>query len=195
MSQTPASAPSPSMFSGIRDAKATQSLYFKDGTYLVRLDNLAMRKNRQQMDIAVIETTIVAVLDDADGKALRVGQEPSQVISRGGKAGDYFLRDIKGFICGALGVSDDEVTEEACARIFADGASPMRGLLVEVNCYTRLSKQGNPITVHRWQGEVSADRAVEALDAKTIARFFPNPKHPITAKAIEKGLLKSPTAA
>lgn len=170
------------LFSGVGNAKQTDATYFEPGTYLVLINNCKIFQNRSGETRAAIEVTVLGVLDDPDGKALRVGTEATQIIKRG----DYWLRDINGFISGVAGCTPEEVTEEGAAQVFADGQSVFAGTVAELYCWNIMTEtKGEPFTKHKWRREVKPEEVVKMLSAETIARFFSNPNHPVAIAAAQ----------
>lgn len=157
------------IFGGIKGAKSVDSLYFTPGIYWARIDKNKVDNSRKGRTFCANEFTIVRVIDDMDGKSLRVGQSPSHLMFQDS---DYFNSDINGFIGNTMGLDCNSVTEEHAEQIYGD-EQPLVGTVVEISVRTIVTKQGTDFNRITYVREVKAEELLKTLPEEIIDRFFP----------------------
>ncbi len=167
------------LFSGMKGAAVKGDFVSDtDGTYWQLIDNAEIATTRKHVPYVKINKTVIRVLNDANGQALRVGDQPQHAIW----TGDYFLSEVKKFARAAFGLSNQELDEldgEQTEALFNDRM--FNGQVVEVSANTIMLKANpargldeRPFTKVRYVRNVTEDQVREALSADDIARFFPS---------------------
>ena len=164
-----------SAFSGMRDAtRGYASNFLRQGRYVVRIDDVESFEDSKDARHWKNTLTILAV-DSGDHK---VG-ETVHVQWKRGEYPKVFLGNIKGFMAGVMGASDDEVGEEEVEQLLKD--KMFNGLVTVVTATNAKSKnkkdeQGNPTeyTRYAWTPSMTSAEILEAIGEEAVARFFPN---------------------
>lgn len=158
------------IFGGIKGAKASlDALYFVPGLYWCRIDKMKVDKNRKNIGFCATETTIVKVLDDNEGRALKAGMTPSHLIMQDS---DYFLGEVKALIANVMGLSQDQVEEEHAEQIYGP-EQPFAGMVVEIRARNIVTKNNTDFTKITYVREVPATELIERLTEEEKERFFP----------------------
>lgn len=159
------------LFKGIGDAKVLDAVYIKPCDVLVRIDMTKVGENRKKEQFAFVEGTVIHCLSDSEHT---VGESITQAIK---VTSDYFERDVKAFICSALGVdqnTDPGDIDAAAEQVFESGDNPLQGTVMHLKAIPITTKQGNPFTKISWKGEVTPSRLKELLSPEEIKRFYPD---------------------
>lgn len=145
------------VFGAIEQARAAVSAqFFSPGRYVVRIDNVLLDKDRNQAEIFIVRTTVLAVLGTelgVDGQPKTpssVGSNPSVVYKNDGAQRDMFLPNCKAAAACFADVPPDQVKPHHLVELtnttpgltfdFQDGRGPVplavqpaEGLVVEVS--------------------------------------------------------------
>lgn len=159
------------LFKGIGDAKVLDATYIKPCDVLMRIDMTKVGSNRKKEQFAFVEGTVIHCLSDSEHT---VGESITQAMK---VTSDYFARDVKAFICAALGVDQDTDSAEvdaAAEQVFESGDNPLQGTVMHLKAIPITTKQGNPFTKVSWKGEVTPDRVKDLLTEGEIKRFYPD---------------------
>lgn len=175
-----------SIFEGMQDAKrGFQTNIIRAGRYVVRIDQCSFFTS--DWGPKWKNTLTVLAVEEGDHK---VGEVVNTTFTAkqgpGGK--DIFQQNLKGFLCGVLGLADDAVDEDGNPIINAansEAASgeeqPMAGRVTVVTVRKRNSKkgkteEGDPTTynVYTWSPELTAKEIEEAIGKDGVKKFFPN---------------------
>lgn len=165
------------LFAGVKNApKRIDSNYEKPGTYWERIDACKTGTSRKGDEFAVLEKTVIRVIDDAEGEGHRVGENISHMMM---KKHDSFLSNIKTLISDIYEISEEDVNEELCEQVFPekdDQESIFAGLIVECSNRNIVTKKNNDFTAVKYVREVSPQEILETLDDESIERFFKTDK-------------------
>lgn len=160
------------MFTGMSQVRArVDREYIEAGKYWVRIDHCKVGQNRQGIPHSVVEGTVIAVLQQEGPNSHKVADEVTQVFSA---KSEYCKRDIKSFVCGAMGMADAEVTDQDCMAVFMPD-NPLAFTVVEVHAYdiAKKNKPNEMFTRVSWKREVPPSEIQRGLPAVLIERFFP----------------------
>lgn len=146
------------LFAGMREAQpAFQANYVKPGKYVMRIDAVKRGTTRKLIPFVVVELTVIHVIAlDQSHPGHRVLETCSYMM----QYGDYFLRNMKAFVCGVMNCASEEVGEEECAQIVSD-VQPLAGKLVLIDAVNRMTKptekrpEGGEITNVKFEQELS----------------------------------------
>lgn len=159
-----------SVFSGIKTAKGRiDANYIRDGRYWTAIRRIKCDKSRQGDVFVAIEQVVVKVLDNADGKGHRVGEEVTHMLMM---RHDSFLGNIKAFIANVLDMPEAEIGEQEAMEI-CDDTQPLTNTVVEVKGRTVETKKGNPFTQVDYIREVPILEAANDMDPDAVAIAFP----------------------
>jgi len=169
------------LFDKIGEAKAKQDGdYMEAGNYLMRIDRVKQDQNRQKQDLVAVEMTVLKVLGTEEGKkAHKPGESVTRIFPDYGKSKDYFLPEVKAFICAATGCDETEVNGAAVEAIVDPKTQPLAGTIVEVHNKTKLTQQGEPRVRTSFKRSVSFTAILKKvpaegglLDENEIKRFW-----------------------
>ena len=184
------------LFEGVKDAKITTLPDKpKEGRYIVRLDEVRLKKTSSQGGKKMVKTfiainyTVLSAIQTVEGsEAHRVGDTCAYTIWRDGSeyAPAYFQRDLKQFITGINPDEDFESLNEqefvaGCMDMVGDG-QPLKGWVVEMRNWGSYSKNdlnddGEPrpgakrYVNTEWQPKLDAERIQAEVDEAVIKRF------------------------
>lgn len=128
---------------------STARVYFQEGVYEYTVSKFFHKKSqRNNDDLVIIEGKITNVLTKF-GNSNLPNQTVSQVINL--KHGDLALRDVKGFVAAAAGLSAEEVTAEVCQKAVSGDGSNFKGTVVVATAQSTTTKSGKPFTKVTWQ--------------------------------------------
>lgn len=165
--------PSPTVadiFGGIEGAKASFAAnYVRPGHYFNRIDRLKVDKTRKGVSFLAIEMTVIAVLDNPEAKAQRVGENVTHMLTADK---DSFLGNVKAFVANVLSCSADEVTPEHCKALTDETTQPLKGMVVEVVANTITTRAGKPFTRVAYRREVPATELLQVLDEVTKRKHW-----------------------
>lgn len=157
-----------------------------EGDYLARIDSCEHFMASQSGEKYKVTLTILSVLSGDH----REGEVVTTTFSRNHGLGVY-LSNIKTFIAGVLGCSDDQVDEAVTHRTCSTflhpdtgqptpGENMLSGLVTRVTAVELTSKkkdeQGNPFAYSKygWSPCLSKEEIQEQLGEERVKRFFPN---------------------
>jgi hypothetical protein len=164
------------LFSGVGSAKVVNSEYIKPGEVLFRVDRTKTDVNRKKETIVVVEGTVIHDLLDGESE-MRVGEAVSQVLK---PASDYFDRDVKAFVCAALGYDINDAPEneitEAAESIFGTDDNILCETVLHLSAKNIVTQKGGDFTKITWKGEVAYEDLPAMLSEREIERFYPNGK-------------------
>lgn len=161
------------IFDKIGEASAPANTnYLGEGRYLLRIDACKIKEDRNGVDMFVMETTIVNVIQAGDH---REGEEASHLVKR---TSDYFLPEIKGIAIAVTGATADQITPEVCEEIVSDD-QPFAGLVLEYvgsQVETKNSTPENPRHVTRrfYKRAVPFGELFQTLSEDQRSRYFPS---------------------
>jgi hypothetical protein len=131
--------------------------YFKEGEYIVRIENTKMVKEGFKGDSVIIEAEVLYV-DSSDEDAPPVGTTASHVIKLSGDKTKALMgiKNWMGFLCAASGADDpkersDEEWDELATAAIQDNA--LKDLVLRLSCFITRTKEDKPFTVHKWLPE------------------------------------------
>jgi len=163
-------------FTGLKDARrGFNSNKLRAGEYLVRIDKCEFFDTKMSGEKWKNTLTVVGTIS-GDHK---VG-EVAHVIFSMANGQMVFQSNLKGFLAGVLGVSDEEI-DEPSATIARSEDSPLYGMVTRVIATQRTSrdkkdKDGNPTTyvVYNWSPAFTPEEITSAIGDEAVKRFFPN---------------------
>lgn len=165
------------LFKGVEGAKASfASNYLKPGAYYLRIDRVKADSTRKNEDFLAVEMTVLNVLDEAEGKANKVGENVSHLMMA---KHDSFLGNVKAFVSNVLGCPPDEVTQENCIQIceYEENGkpvpSPLAGMVIEVSARNTVTKKQGTFTVVNYKREVAPAEYIPTLSEKAKKLFAP----------------------
>lgn len=174
--QQPGQAPpmdAAALFKGIEEAVPGGTREnMRPGTYWLRVDLTKTGQNSKKGNVpyAVVDFTVIKVLEDNNGMANRVGSEVGTYVDQ---SGFYFLKETRGFL-GAIWGCGFEAINEAHASWAYGPEQPLTNLVVECRAYDHTTKAGKVITKQSWTiGAVTAAMLLQHLTPEEQARFFP----------------------
>ena len=158
------------IFTGMEQAKAHLGvIYCRSGRYWGVIRKCKLDKNRKMIIYAAVEQSIVRVLDSAQGLGHRQGEEVTFYTSRDK---DYFLSDIKSFICGVSGEPEESITQAVCEQVFGP-QNPFQYMTVEWSGQDITTKQGTSFTRITWHREVPAAEVLQTLTPQELNMYYP----------------------
>lgn len=148
-----------SFIEDIMGAKARrQSEYFTAGQYLARINDFKEGENRTGRKFVVLECTI---LDSDNPDAHPRGCLRSWLLM---KDKETTGRNLRGMLCGTLGISDDDLTIEMVTRALTpdpeSGKSALAGLKVVIHGKNIKTQRGSDFTLLNF---MPADQEAENL--------------------------------
>lgn len=159
------------MFGGIQAAKASMdSNYEKAGQYLERIDAVRVDISRKQESFVAIEKTVIYVIDNADGRGHRVGEQVTHMLMQ---KHDPFLPNMKAFIAAACSMASEQITE-ANAMEVCGPSQPLTGTVVEVSNRQIQTRNNQPFTAINYKREVPPAELIQMLPPQDQELYFPN---------------------
>jgi hypothetical protein len=159
-----------SIFAGISDAKArTDANYERPGNYIELIRRVKADRSRKGEDFVAIEKTVLAVLDDDEGRGHRVGDEVTHMLMA---KHDSFLGNIKAMISAVFNVPTDQVSESDAVEVCADN-QPMSGAVVECANRNQVTRRGTDFTIINYKRSLTVAEIRQRLDPAVLARYFP----------------------
>lgn len=162
------------IFGGQKFAEAKARIdgnYERAGHYYNRIDRIKLTETRSNGVGLFVEKTVIAVLDDDEGKGHKVGESITHCML---KKHDSFLGNVKAFVAGVFGLASEQVTEDHVYQV-VDDDQPLSGTVVENKNRVILTKnKQQPFTVINYIREVPAAELLEVLPADIKQAFFPN---------------------
>lgn len=159
-----------SIFAGISDAKArTDANYERPGHYIELINRVKADRSRKGEDFVAIEKSILAVLDDDEGRGHRIGDEVTHMLMA---KHDSFLGNIKAMIAAVFGVPAEQVQESDAVEICSED-QPMAGAVVECVNRNQVTRRGTDFTIINYKRALTVADIRAKLDPKVIARYFP----------------------
>lgn len=146
-------------FGKLGAARIGKALYFAEGSYIVRIEKLLFKPNRNGRDMFIIETEVM----ESSNADRPVGCKPSQVIPMDQ---DAAWGNIKQFLGAVFGMADPDTYvpddgssvgdwwERQAEHVISD-AQPLKGIQMKLVCTKIQTRAGNDFTKHEW-GEVIA---------------------------------------
>lgn len=156
---------------GIGDAKMRIGAnYIRPGHYMLRMDGIKIDETRNKVAFMAVETTVVKVLDDDQGKGHRVGEAVCHWMK---VVDDNFLPNLKAMIAHIMDMKPEEIAQEHAMLICA-ADQPLTGSVIEVNARQIMTRQNKPFTEVNYKREVPPAEALTVLDAEAQRIYFPN---------------------
>jgi len=166
-------------------------VYFKAGTYKVEISAVKSILSRMNENMFVVETEIL----ESNVDELRPGTKCSQVINL--SKHDSAPGNIKAFMCAALDVKADEITEDE-VELAVSEENPLKGTIMGLVCTTTKTKRNTDFTLHQWRhiseptGSLKATKHVDRHAPPPAAAGAPPPP---PAPRLLPGYVAHPTAA
>lgn len=161
---------SESIFAGISAAKArADANYELPGHYIELIRRVKADRSRKGEDFVAVEKTILAVLDDDEGRGHRIGDEVTHMLMA---KHDSFLGNIKAMIAATFGVPAEQVQEADAVEICGD-SQPMAGAVVECVNRNQVTRRGTDFTIINYKRALTVADIRAKLDPQVLARFFP----------------------
>jgi len=136
-----------------------QSEYVTPGQYLFEILDFKEAQNRKGREFVVVE---MQVLDSDDTARHPKGSERSWLQMTDT---DTAAKNIRGFLCRALNVPDEGLSDEMIDKAFEPleetGKSPLAGLKIGVNARNIVTRKGSDFTVVDFY---SVDQDMESLE-------------------------------
>jgi len=161
-----------SPFDGIQTTAASRDAnYVTPGHYVMRIDDVRLKKNRKEEPIFVIEMTPLHVLaselckmNGKDTASNKQGVPCTHLIPFTGPGKDMALPNIKAFVLGCQpGTDEADIDEDAMQFIVSDD-QPLSGSVVEVVARSIRTKSDKDFTKINYVGPMSLkDRLDRAL--------------------------------
>lgn len=165
------------MFDGIKGAKrGYEKNKLVEGDYIVRIDRCDAFKAEQAGNCYKVTLTILAVNDGRH----KEGEVTHVVFSNKGSTDKQWYGNIKSFIGGVLGVSDEQIDESSVGRTVDEKEQVMAGRVCRVAAHIRASKKrddkGNPFeySTYSWGAQLPSPEIAKALGEERVKKFFPN---------------------
>jgi hypothetical protein len=165
------------LFGGVKGAKGpSDGNYFKDGTYIVRIDRVKIFDNRKDQTKVAVEATVLSVVEEGTQGGHRVGDQVSQIMD---PKWDLFLGIFKSFVecamrCDFADMEDDEA-EAACDMVCGED-QPLSGVICRVVNRIVTTKQDTNFTKVTWTDEIAPGEAIELMSPKALAVCYPGEK-------------------
>lgn len=147
------------LFSKIKDARVSKGgVYLLPGNYLLKVETAKLIEDRHNVALLVTEHLII----QSDNEERKPG---SHVTWMAKNNQDAFLGNVKAFLCGVLGVSEDDIDEETAEGAF-DEDQPLQNQYVKAEAFEIITKKGTPFTKVLWYpvAEDEGKAAEAALD-------------------------------
>lgn len=140
------------MFKGVENAPdfGEGGVYFKDGRYLVQVNNCKQIEAQDGREFACIETTIIR--SSVTDKELQPGCEASVMY----KKNRSFLSNIAHFVSVAKGIDKKDVDDDGCELIFSD-ENPLKDVVLRILAKTIKTREGNDFTKITFSAPDGAD--------------------------------------
>lgn len=159
------------VFSGVSQATpAMSATYCGVGMYQSQIVKAFIKTTQKREQVALVEMRVCNVLDDAQGRGHRVGDDVTWCIK---VSNLYFLSEIRSFVAGSIGADFNEVDEATCTRVFSD-ENPLAGCFVEWKGTEKPTQAGNLFTKIQFIRNVPAAEIKQNMDPAAVARMFPN---------------------
>jgi len=133
--------------------------YFKEGEYVVRIENTKMVREGYKGDSIIIEAEVLYA-ESNEEDAPPVNSIASQVLNLSGDKTKttMSLKNWMGFLCAIAGVEDtkafsDEEWDEMATEAIENNA--LKDSILKLSCYTTTTKENKPFTAHRWAPQPS----------------------------------------
>lgn len=174
-----------SIFDGIEKARASgDANYIVPGRFLLRIDGIYQKKNRNNEEFVVAETVVLKQLEPG----VRTDEVTKEEVACGHKVGenvsamymkkhDMFLPNIKQMIVGLTGCHPDEIVPNDCEAIIKDegtpDSQPCAGWVAEMYAREIETKAGNPFIKRVWVRRVPFTELADELEKSTLDKYFP----------------------
>jgi hypothetical protein len=134
-----------SIFSGIKEAEPSRGgLYFKPGTYSVKILKCSQLKTRKREDAFLVETEVI----ESDSAEIKKGMRPSWMVMI--REDTSALGNIKSFIAAATSSDEDEV-DEAVGDYVIGAKQPLAGKIMKALVVNVPTRSGGTFTKVEWE--------------------------------------------